>query len=112
MIVKMSSKGMVTIPEIVRKRLGISASGEIDFRITKNGVYIEPVPDGIDITEIKGALRSSKRASDIDNTDIRGGGGDLRFFIAVFKAPSGSSELFSASTDLDRSLPAVLSSSS
>ncbi len=66
MIVKMSSKGTVTIPEIIRKRLGISASGKIDFKITKNGVYIEPVPDGIDITELKGSLRPSKRATDLE----------------------------------------------
>jgi len=66
MIVKVSSKGMVTIPEVIRKRLGISASSKIDFKITKKGVYLEPVPDGIDISELKGSMKSSKRATDAE----------------------------------------------
>lgn len=63
MIVKVSSKGMVTIPSIIRKRLGISAGSKIDFKIVDNSVFVEPVTDNIDITKIKGILRSSKKAT-------------------------------------------------
>ena len=64
MIVKVSSKGMVTIPELIRKRLGISAGSKVDFKIVKNSVFIEPVTDNVDITKLKGILRPFKKATD------------------------------------------------
>lgn len=64
MIVKVSSKGMVTIPELIRKRLGISAGSKVDFKIVKNSVFIEPVTDNVDITKLKGILRPLKKATD------------------------------------------------
>ncbi len=39
---KVTSKGQVTIPLEIRRRLGITAESEVDFKEDREGVYIIP----------------------------------------------------------------------
>ena len=64
MVEKVTSKGQVTIPLAIRKKLGISYGDEIDFKIVDGEVVIEPVTKPIDIEDLQGILPSPIKISD------------------------------------------------
>jgi antitoxin PrlF len=64
MVAKVTSKGQVTIPLKIRKKLGISYGDEVDFRIIDGGVILEAANKMIDVEDLKGILQSSRIVSD------------------------------------------------
>lgn len=63
-VAKVTSKGQITIPSEIRKKLGISYGDEVDFKIVDGDVVLESVAKPIDIEELKGILHSTKKVSD------------------------------------------------
>jgi antitoxin PrlF len=68
MVAKVTSKGQVTIPLEIRRKLGISYGDEVDFKILDGEVILEPVSKFIDVNDLKGILFSTRR---ISNEELR-----------------------------------------
>ena len=71
----MTSKGQITIPADVRKRLGLESGDRVEFVEVEGGFAIKPAND--DVRSLKGLLRKpAKRVSIEDmNAVIRARGG-------------------------------------
>ena len=62
----MTTKGQVTIPLDVRRRLGLDAGDRIEFVEIEDGVFaIKPAID--DVRSLKGLLRKPSRAVSLDD---------------------------------------------
>jgi antitoxin PrlF len=62
----MTTKGQVTIPLIVRQRLGLDAGDRIEFVEIENGVFaIKPAID--DVRSLKGLLRKPAKPVSIED---------------------------------------------
>jgi AbrB family looped-hinge helix DNA binding protein len=72
----MTTKGQVTIPLDVRRRLGLDAGDRIEFVEMENGVFaIKPAID--DVRSLKGLLRKPARPVSVEdmNAAVRARGG-------------------------------------
>ena len=72
----MTTKGQVTIPLDVRRRLGLDAGDRIEFVEIENGVFaIKPAID--DVRSLKGLLRKPARPVSVEdmNAAVRARGG-------------------------------------
>ena len=69
---KVTTKGQVTIPLWVRKKIGITASSEVDF-IEKDGLIAIVRVEGPDFAEFIGIAQSSMPSTDewLDQTRER-----------------------------------------
>ena len=64
---RVTSKGQITIPAVVRETLGIQYGDEVLFVKTEEGIYVERWPSDLDPDEAYGALaRTDQPAIDID----------------------------------------------
>lgn len=64
---RLSSKGQVTVPQAVRKYLGVQAGDELWFVREGARVYIEPVPATVSADELYGVLkRPDQEPLDLD----------------------------------------------
>ena len=64
----LSSKGQVTIPAAVRRRLGLDAGDRIEFvELKEGGFVIKPAID--DVRALKGLLRKPKNPVTIEDMD-------------------------------------------
>ena len=70
-----TSKGQITIPADVRRRLGLEAGDRVEFVEADGGFAIKPAND--DVRALKGLLRKPARPVTIDdmNATIRARGG-------------------------------------
>ena len=71
----MTSKGQITIPADVRRRLGLEVGDRVEFVEADGGFAIKPAND--DVRALKGLLRKPARPVTIDdmNATIRARGG-------------------------------------
>ena len=71
----MTSKGQITIPAEVRRRLGLEVGDRVEFVEADGGFAIKPAND--DVRALKGLLRKPARPVTIDdmNATIRARGG-------------------------------------
>jgi antitoxin PrlF len=72
-----TSKGQVTIPQEVRKRLRIVAGTKLEFIVRENGI-LEVIPMFGSIRELKGAVPKPKRALSLEDMDAAIGKGSRR----------------------------------
>ncbi|HEY5635692.1 MAG TPA: AbrB/MazE/SpoVT family DNA-binding domain-containing protein [Burkholderiales bacterium] len=62
----LTSKGQVTIPVDVRRRLGLSAGDQVEFVETREGEFaIKPVID--DVRSLKGLLRKQRHPVSLED---------------------------------------------
>ena len=64
MIAKVTSKGQVTLPKQIRKKLGIEFGDSIDFQVNNDIVIIKPVQTKGDLMDLKGILKGKRSATD------------------------------------------------
>ena len=64
MIAKVTSKGQVTLPKQIRKKLGIEFGDSIDFQVNNDIVIIKPVHTKGDLMDLKGILKAKRSVAD------------------------------------------------
>ena len=62
-VAKVTSKGQVTIPQSVRRHLGLVAGDHVDFAIGDDGV-VRLSPRSVDVLSLRGRLKARRRVSD------------------------------------------------
>jgi AbrB family looped-hinge helix DNA binding protein len=60
--VKVTRKGQVTIPVEFRKQHGISEGDRVNFRQSKAGLILEPVPNIADLAGVDSKIITTKEA--------------------------------------------------
>lgn len=64
---RMSSKGQVTIPQVVRERLGLRAGDRVDFVVEGDKTYVRPVREQVhSFSEYVGMLPYFKSRDEIN----------------------------------------------
>jgi AbrB family looped-hinge helix DNA binding protein len=58
---KLTTKGQVTVPLAVRRRLGLKAASEVEFRVEGDRAYLIPV---IDAQEVKEKIEAYRGIAD------------------------------------------------
>lgn len=64
MVAKVTTNGMVIIPVAIRKSLGISDGDEVNIKVIGKEIIIEQIKEKIDVQDLKGVLKSSRKVSD------------------------------------------------
>ena len=64
LVAKITSKGQVTIPKVIRNRLGLTYGDEVDFKIVHDEIVLAPIDKHLDIDDIKGILSTREKVTD------------------------------------------------
>ena len=64
----LTSKGQITIPKVIRDRLGLSEGDKLEFVLYPDGT-LSLIPKTHDIRELQGSLPSPARALSLEEMD-------------------------------------------
>lgn len=63
-----TSKGQITIPQEIRKALGLETGDKVSFRVTENGI-VEMQPETLDLMSLCGSLKPRVRGVTLEDME-------------------------------------------
>ncbi|MFA6033341.1 MAG: AbrB/MazE/SpoVT family DNA-binding domain-containing protein [Myxococcota bacterium] len=73
MIATVTSKGQVTLPKLIRDRLGLKTGDKIDLRLGESGETAVLIPVNLEADDVFGILKSKNRKGTVSVEEMDAG---------------------------------------